>query len=1626
MSLPLSKLVNVQGAKQLYDDLRVRIEEKYTLPETGIPASDISEDVLNSKAPVILDSVSGNFLTFPDGADNMPLESLVVNLLPKQDGSGDVSPQNIRPISGWTGLDVNAGGKNLFDKNGTGVIDAYIAIEKIANLAVGKSVYIKCKPNTTYTISKTAGQRFVVAYTKVVPAHDVDIYGRTSNDTGSSLTFTTGADAEYLVAFIYNSNYDTGTADDMVASVQIEVGSQASAYEAYKPIVNNSIDWTDEAGTVYGCSYDAISGVLAVVYEGHVTTWGDCKIDRTVSGYQEGRIIFDNPIIVSGQAGSNKAKCSVAPLRWADFDGTIHFYTGVAQGQYRASVYFPTDTPDEMEIQVIAPLITPIIIQLDPITIRSLLGYNTIWSDANGGMTAVYRADTKLFCQKNDTVDDVQVNGTSVVQNGVANIPMATNDTPGVAKVYSSYGVSMNNNGFMTVTPATLAIIKAGTDWYKPLGVRDLNASIFYGLAKLAGADMANSSNAVGTYTDAAKHGIQKIFGFDNLLGPYESDSVADQAYDIGDPFIFNGKQYTATAAIDLGDVLAPGTNCELARNDQVYVKKTDYAANGVYGLVKIGNEGINVSSAGNIRTVPAGDSSIKGGTVNYNPIVPLTQHTSTFYGLAKASGDTTQSASSNAVGNYTPEAKQAIQNMLGVADKNTLNEKAPVIYDSVSGNPITFTDGAESIPIKDFTIEFLPKQEGTDDPSPTNIRELVPWNECRIWHTDKNLLSINRSTDQETQGIKYTPIRRDNKTIAVRVKGERTNNNPFFNLNWINSTSLAIQPGTYKIYGGNSNIRIQVFYYDSEGKETLAGVDTGEGATITIPSDALGSWCRLLTWTDDPVDEVIYPMLLSADSTAVSYSVTFPALGKNLAGMKYSNKVPSISSGQMVDQNGWSTPFIPVDTSKAYYLSRNSSTGNIYVLFYDSEYNFISCASIGGEYSARVDNLTGFSSCSYIKLRNDSAKTATVDVQLEQNTQATSYEPFMNSIYGGILNPINGILKITHVYKVFKWSDGVNASVLGTNERRVFYLPENTYVAPTSYPQIGDHVCNIAKWQWNYTNDTNHYYVDTNGTCYVFMPTDTDNDEEIQIANKLSTPIEVSIDPILVTTFAGNNTIWTDTNDIALITYCADTKLFCEKNDTVDDVKVNNVSIVQNGVANVPIATASTPGVVCVRSTSDGLFVDGNNRLNIAGASDANLKAGSTNYRAITPFVQHKSVFYGLSKLAGVDLAEGSDTVGVYPGSAKQSIQKMFGLNDIIGPYEMDLTADKAYAVGDPMVVNGKLYKATTALALGDVIAPGTNCEPTTIADLFVKKTDYASNNNFGLTKGNLGAGIGVDTVSHTLYVNKAADSWIKTGTNIYAPIVSANLPTAIYYGLSKLAGADLANETVTVGTYPATSQTAILSMLGAVKDVQIDGTSVLTNGVANIPAAGAGNISASTLGVVKGGYGVKILNGGILSTDYAYVNDVKNGTSNYLTISPSTVPAAAFYGLSKVAGVDLANETVTLGQYPQNSKAAIQSMLGIEADIPLVETVTGSTPSITGMPNVRYICSSSLSSLAIIPPASGTIVIRFTAGSNCIVTTSTTVNWPSWFDITSLTADTTYELIITDGIYGAVMSWA
>ena len=133
------------------------------------------------------------------------------------------------------------------------------------------------------------------------------------------------------------------------------------------------------------------------------------------------------------------------------------------------------------------------------------------------GINNVYTSDEaaqEIDALKARTViDDIQINGDSILSSGVANVPEAGSDTYGVVKVGNGLTIS-GVTGKLTISPAWSSVVKAGIESTNPIAPSKQHESTFYGLAKAAGdSTQSSSDNAVGTYTEEAKIAIQKMLG---------------------------------------------------------------------------------------------------------------------------------------------------------------------------------------------------------------------------------------------------------------------------------------------------------------------------------------------------------------------------------------------------------------------------------------------------------------------------------------------------------------------------------------------------------------------------------------------------------------------------------------------------------------------------------------------------------------------------------------------------------------------------------------------------------------------------------------------------------------------------------------------------------------------------------------------------------------------------------------------------------------------------------------------------------------------------------------------------------------------------------------------------------
>ena len=210
-----------------------------------------SKKIVDTLCPAFTET--GNPITC-NPVEDYPL-SAVVTLEPKQAGTGDPSPENVRPISGWDDVTVNVRGKNLFNiskiestenitNNGDGSLTV-ITSPSSNGISSYKTLKELCEGITpgTYTLNaeSTGSEKWVYA-----SGMDVWYYGTSKTLTDEMLDST---------LYFYASGVNTTA---KVSNIQLEFGSTPTPYEPYQPGTTATLTLPE---TIYGGTVDAVTGV---------------------------------------------------------------------------------------------------------------------------------------------------------------------------------------------------------------------------------------------------------------------------------------------------------------------------------------------------------------------------------------------------------------------------------------------------------------------------------------------------------------------------------------------------------------------------------------------------------------------------------------------------------------------------------------------------------------------------------------------------------------------------------------------------------------------------------------------------------------------------------------------------------------------------------------------------------------------------------------------------------------------------------------------------------------------------------------------------------------------------------------------------------------------------------------------------------------------------------------------------------------------------------------------------------------------------------------------------------------------------------------------------------------------
>ena len=349
---------------------------------------------------------TGAIASFDDGADNIPMKSLLVNIDPVQSGSGDPSPSNVRAINGHSAVNVYKGGRNLYNASVQRINSDFtsrsgdvftVAWTNGAIQISGKTLdgtFLQTFPAGTYTV-KLAGSGSISNIIVQIASKSTNNALKTIYGPQNAYTFT--ATEEFYVV-IYGNYNNPGTA---TFTVQLEAGETAHDYEAYKSFTDLTISLGQ---TVYGGTLDVVSGEgtddMKLVDLGNYTWLGSngvfyIRLDDAYAPYNDydfiAKAVCSNYKVMSRNALYTNTNNNAFSIHKTD-----HVYFTIRDNSYTAASAFQSAMNG---VNLCYQVATGTALTLSATEVDTLLGANNIWADT-GDTTAEYRADATLAYNK--------------------------------------------------------------------------------------------------------------------------------------------------------------------------------------------------------------------------------------------------------------------------------------------------------------------------------------------------------------------------------------------------------------------------------------------------------------------------------------------------------------------------------------------------------------------------------------------------------------------------------------------------------------------------------------------------------------------------------------------------------------------------------------------------------------------------------------------------------------------------------------------------------------------------------------------------------------------------------------------------------------------------------------------------------------------------------------------------------------------------------------------------------------------------------------------------------------------------------------------------------------------------
>ena len=376
-----------QNAQYIANTIKPAIKSAIEAQGVTVPSTDSFLDYADRIAEIegggsgyqLKDLPTGAISTVNDAAP-LPLNALKVSVEAWQEGSGDPSPSNVRPITGWDSVDVGVCGINLWDEEWeVGNINSSGELAPSDNRIRSKNI-IAIKPQMQY--------RFVAPNNGAVFYYDKNQTFINWETLYANTTLTVPLNAQFMrfyMSYVYGTTYNN--------NVSINYPSTDTTYHAYNP--NSKTTTIPLSSTCYDGELDVDTGKskdteTVIVFDGsNDESWINVSALTSVCRAQ----------IALPNAKTGSLICISNELPYLDSytSDTVHFYV---YNQY-AYVFLPVSDLTEFRawlanspLQIKYELATPTTTQLaQPTQIRTLDGDNNIYADCGDIINGEYFVD---------------------------------------------------------------------------------------------------------------------------------------------------------------------------------------------------------------------------------------------------------------------------------------------------------------------------------------------------------------------------------------------------------------------------------------------------------------------------------------------------------------------------------------------------------------------------------------------------------------------------------------------------------------------------------------------------------------------------------------------------------------------------------------------------------------------------------------------------------------------------------------------------------------------------------------------------------------------------------------------------------------------------------------------------------------------------------------------------------------------------------------------------------------------------------------------------------------------------------------------------------------------------------